>query len=93
MITAYCRHPHLAQAPPQGPPPRKIYVIISSEPDGKSAEIPVAEGVQETDPKCLDDESVEALDPEYYEAALFQLSEDYDHSKETHWKAVGKYNH
>ena len=59
-------------SPPQGPPLQKIYVIMSSElaNAGEAAEIPVAYGVQETYPKDLDDEVVEALVPEDSEAAL-----------------------
>ena len=63
VITAYCRHPHLAQAPPQNPPLWNIYVIISSEQANKAAEIPVAEGVQETHTKDSDAKVVEALVP------------------------------
>ena len=47
---------------PQGPPLWNIYVTISSGPAEKSAEIPVAEGVQEIDPKDSVDEVVDALD-------------------------------
>ena len=49
--------------------------------------------MQETDPKDLDDEVMEALYPEDSEAALFQLVGDSDHIKEPPGKAVGKDNH
>ena len=59
-------------------------MIMSSEPadTDKSAEIPVAKGVQETNPKDLDAEVVEDLVPEDYEASLLQLGGDSGHSKE-----------
>ena len=50
--------------PPQGPPLWNIYVIMSSETANEAADIPVSEGVQETDPKYSDAEVVKALDPE-----------------------------
>ena len=70
-------------------------MIMSSEPENynKAADISVSEGVQENNPKYLDAEVVEALVPEYYEAALLQLGGDSGHSKEPPWKAVGKYDH
>ena len=68
-------------------------MIISSEPADEAAEILVAEGVQETNPKDSDAEVVEALDPEDSEAALFQLGGDSDHRKEPPGNAVGKDNH
>ena len=67
--------------PPQGPPLRNIHVIMSSKPANESTEIPVAEGVQKTDPKYLDDEVVETLVPEDSEAALLQLGGDFGHSE------------
>ena len=59
----------------------------------KAAEIPVSDGVQDTDPKYSDTEVVDDLDPKYSEAAMFQLDGDSDHSKEPPWKSVGKYGH
>ena len=95
VITAYFWHPHLAKAPPRGPPLEKIYVIISLEMSNadKAAEIPVTDILQENDPKDLDDEAVEALVPENPEDAMLQLGGYSDNSEETPWKAVGKYNH
>ena len=49
--------------------------------------------MQETYPKDLDDEVVEALDPEDSEASLFLLGGYSDHSKEPPWKAVRKDDH
>ena len=66
---------------------------MSSEPSDEAAEIPVAEGVQETNPKYSDAEVVEALVPEDFEAALLQLGWDSNHSKEPTWKEVGKDDH
>ena len=82
LITDYCWYPYLSQPPPQGPPLSNIYVIISSEPTDKAAEIPVAEGVQETNLKYFDSALVEALDTEDSEAALFQLGGGADHIEE-----------
>ena len=67
-------------------------MIMSSEPANadKDVDIPVAEGVQETNPKDLDPEVVEALFLEDYEADLLQLDGDYDHREEPPWKSVGK---
>ena len=79
--------------PPQGPPLRKIYVIMSSEPANEATDIPVSEGVQETDLKYLYAKFVEALDMEYSDVSLFQLGGDYDHSKESTGKAVEKDDH
>ena len=55
-------------------------MIMSSEPadNDEAAEIPVDEGVQDTDPKDLDAEVVEALVPEYSESDLLQLGGVYD---------------
>ena len=77
-------------SPPQVPPLWKIYATMPLEPTNKPAEITVAEFVQEKDPEYLDAESVEALDPEDYEAALFQLGGDSDQSEELPGKAMGK---
>ena len=67
-------------------------MIMSSKPANESTEIPVAEGVQKTDPKYLDDEVVETLVPEDSEAALLKLGGDSDNSEEPPWKAAGKYD-
>ena len=56
-------------------------------------EIPVAEGVQDIDPKYFDAEVVEALDRENSETDMFQLGGDSDHSKEPPWKFMGKCDH
>ena len=59
VIKSYFWHRHLAQPPhPPGPPLWNIYVIMSLEPadTNKAMEIPVAEGVQETNPKYSDAE-------------------------------------
>ena len=82
-------------SPPRGPPLWKIYVIMSLEPENadESAEIPVDDGVQKTDPKDSDSEIMEALVSKDSETYLLQLSGDSDHIKEPPCKAVGKDDH
>ena len=77
-ITAYYRHPNMAQAHRQGSPLWKIYVNISSETANKSAEILVAEKVQEKDQEDLIAEVVDALDLENSETDMFQLGGYYN---------------
>ena len=83
VITDYCWHTHLAQAPPPGPPLRKIYLIMLSEPADadKAAEILVDEGVHKTDPKYSYADVVEALVTEYSESAVLGLAGDSGRSK------------
>ena len=68
-------------------------MIMSSEPSNKAAKIPVAEGVQETDPKYSDAEVMEVLYQEDSEAVLFQLGRCSDHIKEPPGKELGKEFH
>ena len=81
--------------PPQGPSLWKIYVIMSSKQANanKDVEIPVAEGVQETNPKDLDAELLEDLVPEDSETDLLQLGGYSDHREELPWKAEVKDDH
>ena len=65
-------------------------MIMSSEPADETADIPVAEVVQETEPEDSVAEVVEALDPEDSEAALFRLGGDYDKSEELPGESVVK---
>ena len=70
-------------SPPRGPPLWKIYVIISQEPanSDKAEEIPVAEDVQDTNPKYSDAKVVEDLVSEDSKVALLQLGGDSNHSE------------
>ena len=68
-------------------------MIMSPEPADEAVDIPVDEGVQETDPKYSVAEVVEALDPEDSEADMFQLGGNSDQSEELPGKAVGKDDH